>query len=48
MLVNVESILLSISSSIEEQENNEEEEELVCVGTRTQEMVRYVYERRKK
>jgi hypothetical protein len=48
MLVNVGSILLSIPSSIEEQENNEEKKELVCVGTRIQGEVRYVYERRKK
>jgi hypothetical protein len=36
MLVNVGSISLSSSSSIEEQENDEAEEEPVCVEIRTQ------------
>jgi hypothetical protein len=42
------SIPLSIPSSIEKQENDEEEEGHVCVGTQTQEEVKYVYEWRKK
>jgi hypothetical protein len=48
MLVNMRSIPLSISSSIEEQENDEEEEKHVCVGTRNQRDMRYVNERSKK
>jgi hypothetical protein len=45
--VNIESIFLSISSSTEEQDNDEEDK-FVCVGIRTHEEVRYVYESRKK